>query len=113
MLAPQLLSLSVSAECPLHVGRPVVVDGRTHVLFQQQVDPLRVSSHRAVDTNTEKKLSSLIFPFWQHICLSYNKVFYHFSSYDNLQTVKQWQCVQTWQEVIFFAQRDYKVNEKT
>ena len=46
---PPPLSLSGSAVCCLQVGRPVVVEGRTHELLEQEVHSLHVSS--AVDRN--------------------------------------------------------------
>lgn len=48
----------------LQVGGPVVVDGRTHVLFQQQVHPLHVGSHPAVGENTSMGTS---FPAFLHL----------------------------------------------
>lgn len=50
-----LMPDSVSAARRLQVARPVAVDGRTHVLFHQQVHPLRVSYHTTVDKNTVKR----------------------------------------------------------
>lgn len=39
----------VSLLCVLQGGRPAVQDGWTHVLFQEQVQPLCVSANSAVE----------------------------------------------------------------